>query len=128
MKIIEVNFQMDTKYPYSFTYSPDGMLLLDLPNEIRLFSHFIELIALEDEVNEIIESIDSVQRGDKESEEIMIDAPTVLIKPNITSVSLADILDEPPPDQYIETDEFRKLILIWQEKLPVRFINKDDVL
>ncbi len=115
------------KYSYSFRYSYYGTLLLDLPKEVELFANFIELIALEDEVNEIIESIDSVQRGDKDSEEIMIDAPTVLIKPNVTSVSLADILDNPPPDQYIETDEFRKLILIWKEKLPVRFINKDDV-
>lgn len=50
----------------------------------------------------------------------------MLIKPEITSVSLSDILDEDAPtDQYIETDEFRKLILIWKEKLPERFIDGD---
>ncbi len=43
-------------------------------------------------------------------------APTVVIGPHITSVSLADILDEPPPDEYMETDEFRKLILVWKER------------
>ncbi len=118
---------MDTKYHYSFTYSPDGMLLLKLPKEIRLFSHFIELIATEERADEFIKNIDEVQKGKHEEYEIFYNASTVLIKPNITSVSLADILDEPPPDQYIETDEFRKLILIWKEKLPVRFINKDDV-
>ena len=103
-------------------------MLLDLPKEVELFANFIEEIATEELVNEIIESIDSVQRRKKEEEEIMIDAPTVLIKPNITSVSLADILDEPPPDQYIETNEFRKLILIWKEKLPIRFIDEGSEL
>src|SRR5690625_3132916 len=101
--------------------------MIKLPKELELFSHFIEEIATEDLVNEIIESIDSVQRREKEEEEIMINAPTVVIAPTVTSVSLSDILDEPPPDQYIETDEFRKLILIWQEKLPVRFIDENDV-
>jgi len=115
------------KYSYSFRYSYYGTLLLDLPKEVELFANFIEEIATEELVNEIIESIDSVQRGEKEEEEIMINAPTVVIRPTVTSVSLSDILDEPPPDQYIETDEFRKLILIWQEKLPVRFIDEDDV-
>jgi len=115
------------KYPYFFERDSFGILMIKLPKELELFSHFIEEIATEDLVNEIIESIDSVQRREKEEEEIMINAPTVVIAPTVTSVSLSDILDEPPPDQYIETDEFRKLILIWQEKLPVRFIDENDV-
>lgn len=50
----------------------------------------------------------------------------MLIKPEITSVSLSDVLDEDaPPDQYIETDQFREFILIWKEKLPERFIDRD---
>lgn len=42
----------------------------------------------------------------------MISAQTVIIKPDITSVSLEDILDDPPPEQYIETEDFLRLILI----------------
>src|SRR5699024_5359703 len=95
------------------------------PKEISIFANFIQLIATEDLANEVIEAIDSVQKGYKDEEEIMINAPTVLIRPEITSVSLSDILDDPPPDQYIETDQFRELILIWKEKIPVRFIDKD---
>src|SRR5699024_12213133 len=71
-----------------------------------------------------IEAIDSVQKGDKDEEEIMINAPSVLIRPEITSVTLSDVLDNPPPDQYIETDEFRELVVIWKEKIPVRFMDK----
>src|SRR5699024_2411204 len=99
---------------------------MKLPEQIDMFSDFIEQIATDDLANEVIEAIDSVQKGDKDEEEIMINAPSVLIRPEINSVSLSDILDEDaPPDQYIETDQFRELILIWKEKLPVRFIDND---
>src|SRR5699024_3969313 len=112
------------KYPYYFE-SVGRRLILRLPKEISILENFIQLIATEDLENEVIEAIDSVQKGYKDEEEIMINAPTVLIRPEITSVSLSDILDNPPPDQYIETDQFRELILIWKEKIPVRFIDKD---
>ena len=113
------------RYPFNFERDSFGYLMLKLPSEIRLFSHFIELIETDDLANEVIEAIDSVQKGDKDEEEIMINAPTILIRPEITSVSLSDILDDPPPDQYIETDQFRELILIWKEKLPIRYIDED---
>ena len=113
------------KYPYYFEYVGRS-LILRLPKEIDTFADFIEQIATDDLANEVIEAIDSVQKGDKDEEEIMINVPSVLIRPEITSVSLSDILDEDaPPDQYIETDQFRELILIWKEKLPVRFIDND---
>src|SRR5699024_268475 len=111
------------KYPYYFEYIVDT-LTLRLPKDIEMFSEFIGQIATDDLANEVIEAIDSVQKGDKDEEEIMISAPSVLIRPEITSVSLSDILDEDaPPDQYIETDQLRELILIWKEKIPVRFID-----
>ena len=112
------------EYPYSFEYIGRS-LVLRLPKEINMFSEFICLIATEDLAKEVLETIDAVQQGETDEEEMMINAPTVLIKPEITSVSLSDILDDPPPDQYIETDEFRKLILIWKEKLPERFLDED---
>src|SRR5699024_10638046 len=113
------------KYSYSFSYSYYGSLLLELPKKIGLFANFIELIATEDEVNEFIQIIDEVKAGKHDEYEIFFNAPTVLIRPEITSVSLSDILDDPPPDQYIETDEFRELILIWKDKLPIRYIDED---
>src|SRR5699024_12155506 len=100
-----------------------GYLMLKLPSEIRLFSHFIELIETDDLANEVIEALDSVQKGDKDEEEIMINAPSDLIRPEITSVTLSDVLDDSPPVQYIETDEFRESVVIWKEKLPIRSID-----
>src|SRR5699024_6790887 len=115
-------------YSCKFTRSPSGRLLLKLPKEIDTFADFIELIATEDEVNEYIQIIDAVKEGKHKQIQILLDAPMVTIKPKLTSVTLSEILDDPPPDQYIETDEFRKLILIWKEKLPERFleIDKED--
>src|SRR5699024_7311784 len=110
------------KYPYYFEYIVDT-LTLRLPNDIEMFSEFIRQIAEDDLANEVIEAIDYVQNGDKDEVKIMINVTYVLIRPEITSVTLSDILDNPPPDQYIETDQFRELILIWKEKLPIRFID-----
>src|SRR5699024_6404985 len=116
---------MAIRYSVNFERDSFGYLMLKLPSKIRLFSHFIELIATEDEVNEFIQIIDEVKAGKHDEYEIFFNAPTVLIRPEITSVSLSDILDDPPPDQYIETDQFRELILIWKEKLPIRYIDED---
>src|SRR5699024_3807273 len=114
------------RYKYKFYRDPLDSLRMKLPEQIDMFSDFIGQIATDDVANEVIEAIDTVQKGDKDEEEIMINAPTVLIRPEITSVSLSDILDEDaPPDQYIETDQFRELILIWKEKLPIRSIDND---
>src|SRR5690625_6416920 len=111
------------RYKYKFYRDPLDSLRMKLPEQIDMFSDFIEQIATDDLANEVIEAIDTVQKGDKDEEEIMINAPTVLIRTEITSVSLSDILDEDaPPDQYIETEQFRELILIWKEKLRIRSI------
>src|SRR5699024_8331272 len=112
------------KYPYYFEYIVDT-LTLRLPKEINMFYHFIGQISTGDRADEFIQIIDEVRAGKHDEYEIFFNAPTVLIRPEITSVSLSDILDDPPPDQYIETDEFRELVVIWKEKIPVRFIDKD---
>src|SRR5699024_1124891 len=113
------------RYPFNFERDSLGYLMLKLPSKIRLFSHFIELFATGDSADEFIQIIDEVRAGKHDEYEIFYNAPTVLIRPEITSVSLSDILDDPPPDQDIETDQFRELILIWKEKIPVRFIDED---
>ncbi|WP_216484251.1 tRNA-Val4 [Virgibacillus proomii] len=113
----------EMKYKFSFYKDPLGTLRIKLPEEVDMFSDFIEQIATEELANEIIGSIDSVQKEEKVEEEIMINAPTVVIKSEITSVSLADILDDPPPKEYMETKEFCKLILAWKDKLLERRSN-----
>ena len=114
------------RYKYKFYRDPLDSLRIKLPEQIDMFSDFIGQIATEDRANEFIQIIDEVKEGKHDEYEIFFNAPTVLIRPEITSVSLSDILDEDaPPDQYIETDQFRELILIWKEKLPIRFIDED---
>ena len=114
------------RYKYKFYRDPLDSLRIKLPEQIDMFSDFIELIATEDRADEFIQIIDEVKEGKHDEYEIFFNAPTVLIRPEITSVSLSDILDEDaPPDQYIETDQFRELILIWKEKLPIRSIDND---
>src|SRR5699024_3499173 len=112
-------------YPFNFERDSFGYLMLKLPSKVRLFSHFIELIATGDRADEFIQIIDEVRAGKHDECEIFYNAPTDLIRPELTSLYLSDILDHPPPDQYIETDQFRELILIWKEKIPVRFIDED---
>ena len=114
------------RYKYKFYRDPLDSLRMKLPEQIDMFSDFIGQIATEDRADKFIQIIDEVKAGKHDEYEIFFNAPTVLIRPEITSVSLSDILDEDaPPDQYIETDQFRELILIWKEKLSIRFIDND---
>src|SRR5699024_4090427 len=113
------------KYKYKFYRDPLDSLRMILPEQIDMFSDFIEQIATDDLANEVIKAIDSVQKGDKDEEEIMINTTSVLIKPEITTITLSDLLYDPSPDQYIETDEFRELVVIWKEKLPIRYIDNN---
>src|SRR5699024_12714040 len=112
---------VNMKYPYYYEYIVDT-LTLRLPKDIEMFSEYIGQIATDDLANEVIEAIDSVQNGDKDEVEIMINVLSVLIRPEITSVTLSDILDNLMPHQYIESVQFRELILIWKEKIDIRFM------
>lgn len=101
-----------------------GRLVPKLPKEVTLFSDFIELIATSKEVDEYIEIIDKVLDGTYEDYEITLDAPSVFIQTNVTTAS-NEFLNEPPFEQTIETEEFKKLILIWKNKLPERFLDRE---
>src|SRR5699024_886235 len=113
------------KYKYKFYRDPLESLRIKLPEQINMFSHFIVQIATENREDEFIQIIDKVNEGKHDEYEIYYNAPTVLIRTEITKVTLSEVLDDPPPDQYIETDQFRELILIWKEKLPIRSIDND---
>src|SRR5699024_4229159 len=95
--------------------------------EIDIFADCIELIATEDRADEFIQIIDEVKGGKQDEYEIFFNEPTIWIRPEITSDSISGILATPPPDQYIETDQFRELILIRKEKIPVRIIDNDTI-
>src|SRR5699024_10021220 len=112
------------KYPYYFEYAGRA-LIHRLPKEMDMYSQCSEVSGTEDEVNECIQIIDEVKEGKDDQYEIVFDAPMVTIQPEITKVTLSEVLDDPPPDQYTEPDQFRELILISKEKLPVRFIDED---
>ncbi|TKG97913.1 tRNA-Val4, partial [Peribacillus simplex] len=68
------------KYSYEFKRNPLGYLRRILPQEINLFSDFIEDIVLETEVDEYIDIVEKVMEGEYEEFEIEGNATSVLIK------------------------------------------------
>src|SRR5699024_4775220 len=114
------------RYYFNFERDSFGYLMLKLPSKIRLFSHFIELIATEDRANEFIQIIDEVKEGKHEEYEIFFNAPTVLIRPEITSVSLSHILDD---DAFYDTYQ-KSMVLekIWFFKDEYKEENKNNYL
>ncbi|MED0587411.1 tRNA-Val4 [Bacillus subtilis] len=95
------------KYPYKFEEDPFGDLGIVLPEEISIFSDFIENIATEEQTNEYIDYIEKISEGIYEDFEIELNATNVLIKKDVTIV-----------ENSIETDQFRELLLIWRDKIP----------
>ncbi|BEV41003.1 hypothetical protein BSB_40760 [Bacillus stercoris] len=51
------------KYPYKFEEDPFGDVGIVLPEEISIFSDFIENIATEEQANEYIDYIEKVSEG-----------------------------------------------------------------
>lgn len=51
------------KYPYKFEEDPFGDVGIVLPEEISIFSDFIENIAIEEQANEYIDYIEKVSEG-----------------------------------------------------------------
>ncbi|MDQ0928542.1 hypothetical protein QFZ25_002602 [Bacillus atrophaeus] len=58
------------KYSYKFEEDPFGDLGIVLPEEISIFSDFIENIATEEQANEYIDYIEKVSEGIYEDFEI----------------------------------------------------------
>ncbi|MCY9210032.1 tRNA-Val4 [Bacillus subtilis] len=97
------------KYPYKFEEDPFGDLGIVLPEEISIFSDFIENIATEEQANEYI---------DYEDFEIELNATSVLIKKDVTIVENSFRIEE-PYENSIETDQFRELLLIWRDRFQI---------
>lgn len=104
------------KYPYKFEEDPFGDLGIVLPEEISIFSDFIENIATEEQANEYIDYIEKVLEGIYEDFEIELNATCVLIKKDVTIVENSFRIEE-PYENSIETDQFRELLLIWRDKI-----------
>lgn len=88
-----------------------------MPEEISIFSDFIENIATEEQTNEYIDYIEKVSEGKYEDFEIELNATSVLIKKDVTIVENSFRIEE-PSENSIETDQFRELLLIWRDKIP----------
>lgn len=101
------------KYPYKFEEDPFGDVGIVLPEEISIFSDFIENIATEEQANEYIDYIEKVSEGIQ----IELNATSVLIKKDVTIVENSFRVEE-PYENSIETDQFRELLLIWRDKIP----------
>ncbi len=102
------------KYSYKFKEDPFGDLGIVLPEEVSIFSDFIENIATEEQA-EYIDYIEKVSKGIYEDFEIELNATSVLIKKDVTIVENSFRI-ETPYENSIETDQFRELLLIWRDK------------
>ncbi|MCY9674461.1 tRNA-Val4 [Bacillus pumilus] len=107
---------------YSFEFKEDkfGDLAIILPEEISIFSDFIQDISTEEEVDEYIGYIQNVIDGVYENFEITLNATSVNIKKDETVVEHHYRIEEPFENK-IETKEFIELLLIWREKIPEIF-------
>lgn len=110
------------KYQYDFYRDHLNVLRLKLPDKIKLFADFIEEITTEQELVEYIEDIDKVINGSCEDFEIQLNAASVFINKDVTTVENTFRIEE-PYENTIETAQFLTLLLIWREKIPEIFKN-----
>ncbi|MBO1626082.1 hypothetical protein [Bacillus arachidis] len=103
------------KYTYEFYRDGLGGLRIRLPKEVSIISHFLEDI-LDDEADEYIQILDDVVDKKFLQYEIEGNVTAVYIEPNYTSA--INFFMSPPNNQYkIETSEFRKLLVLWRDKV-----------
>ncbi|MBM7702293.1 tRNA-Val4 [Metabacillus iocasae] len=103
-------------YSYEFKEDPFGDLRIVLPEEISLFSDFIEDISTEEEVDEYIEYMKHVLEGKYEDFEIQLNAASVLIKKDVTTVENMFRVEE-PYENTMETQRFLELLFTWKDKI-----------
>ena len=108
------------KYSYEFREDPFGDLMIVLPEELSVFSDFIQDISTEQEVDEYIGYIKNVLEGVHENVEITLNATSVMIRKDVTMAEHHYRTAEPYENE-IETEEFIELLLIWKEKIAEKF-------
>ncbi|MFC7370767.1 tRNA-Val4 [Fictibacillus iocasae] len=104
------------KYVYSLYRDHLDVLRIKLPDEIKIFSDFIEDITTEQEIDEYIEDIKKVINGVYEDFEIELNATSAFIKKDVTTVENPYRIEEPYENR-IETEQFLELLLIWRGKI-----------
>ncbi|MFS8188890.1 MULTISPECIES: tRNA-Val4 [Rossellomorea] len=104
------------KYLYEFKEDPFGDLMLVLPEELSVFSDFIQDITSEEEADEYIGYVKNVLEGINENFEITLNATSVMIKKDFTIAEHHYRIDEHCENK-IETEEFLDLLIIWKEKI-----------
>ncbi len=103
------------KYTYEFCRDGLGGLRIRLPKGISIISHFLEDIS-DDEADEYIQILDDVVDKKFLQYEIEGNVAAVYIEPNYTSA--INFFMNPPNNQCkIETSEFRKLLVLWRDKV-----------
>lgn len=108
------------RYSYEFKEDPFGDLEIVLPEEISIFSDFIQDISTEEEVDEYIGYIRKVIEGVYEDFDITLNSTSVNIKKDMTIAEHHYRIDEPSKNK-IETAAFLELLLIWRDKIPEIF-------
>jgi len=101
---------------YEFKKDPFGDIGIVLPEEISLFSDFIENIATEEQADEYMEYIKKVLDGTYQDFVIELNATSVFIKKDVTIVENNFRIEE-PFENTIETEQFIELLLVWREKI-----------
>ncbi|MGQ4665269.1 tRNA-Val4 [Metabacillus halosaccharovorans] len=104
------------RYLYEFKKDPFGDIGIVLPEEISLFSDFIENIATEEQADEYMEYIKKVLDGTYQDFVIELNATSVFIKKDVTIVENNFRIEE-PFENTIETEQFIELLLVWREKI-----------
>ncbi|OXS69824.1 tRNA-Val4 [Priestia filamentosa] len=84
---------------------------IKLPDEIELFSDFVEDITTEEEADEYIEYVEKVSNGSCDDFEIQLNTTSVFIKKNVAILEHFFTSKE-PKENIIETEQFKELILI----------------
>ena len=107
---------MCMKYSYEFREDPFGDLMIVLPEELSVFSDFIQDISTEQEVDEYIGYIKNVLERVHETFEVTLNATSVMIRKDVT-IAQHHYQTAEPFENKMETEDFIELLRIWKEKV-----------
>lgn len=104
------------RYKYSFPRIRKDRIHFQLPDHVGHFTDFISEISEIEIADRILKYVDDVLSGKEDEIDFTINAPSVIIRPKI-SQAYNDFSSHPDEIQEMETEEFRKLLVVWKEKL-----------
>src|SRR5690625_266063 len=95
---------------------PGWSTFMELPDHVWHFGAFISELSDIEIADRILKYVDDVLSGKEDEIDFTINAPSVIIRPKI-SQAYNDFSSDPDEIQEMETEEFRKLVVVWKEKL-----------